>query len=111
MAIKNLDEARRQQKKLNRFKVKKSSIALLAAIMILFSITVFACVLPNYAAAAKFNEEAENLRNSIAEMEQESDEIARSLEDEDKLFEKIAREEYGYCKPGEKVYYNSSFGE
>ena len=26
-------------------------------------------------------------------------------------FEKIAREEYGYCKPGEKVYYNSSFGE
>ncbi len=111
MAIKNLDEARRQQKKLNRFKVKKSSIALLAAIIILFSITVFACVLPNYAAAAKFNEEAENLRTSIAEMEQESDEIARSLEDEDKLFEKIAREEYGYCKPGEKVYYNSSFGE
>lgn len=111
MAIKNLDEARKQQKKLNRFKVKKSSIALLIAIVLLFSITVFACVLPNYAAAAKLNEEAENLRTSIAEMEKESDEIARSLEDEDKLFEKIAREEYGYCKPGEKVYYNSSFGE
>ena len=32
-------------------------------------------------------------------------------EDHDEYFEKIAREKYGYCKPGEKVYYNSSFGE
>lgn len=111
MAIKNLDEARKQQKKLNRFKVKKSSIVLLAAIVLLFGITVFACVLPNYTAAAKLKEETAILSARIAEMEKESDEIARSLKDEDKLFEKIAREEYGYCKPGEKVYYNSSFGE
>lgn len=111
MAIKNLDEARKQQKKLNRFRPKKSSVALLAAIVILFGITVFACIVPNYTAAAEFEEEKAALSAKIAELEEESIEISKSLKDEDALFEKVAREEYGYCKPGEKVFYNSSFGE
>ena len=51
-----------------------------------------------------------DLKNLI---DKESAEIQEILDEEnhDEYFEKIAREEYGYCKPGEKVYYNSSYGE
>ena len=37
--------------------------------------------------------------------------LCRNKKDHKEYFEKIAREKYGYCKPGEKVYYKSSFGE
>ena len=39
--------------------------------------------------------------------------IAETLKEEnhDEYFEKVAREQYGYCKPGEKVYYDSAYGK
>lgn len=112
MAVKDFNEARqKQQQEKRKIRPHKTHIAIFAAIVILFSITVLACVVPNYTAAAKYNEEAAKLESEIAALNDESAGITKDLKNQDKLFEKIAREEYGYCKPGEKVFYNSSFGE
>ena len=54
----------------------------------------------------------EQLANDYAELRKENEELQRFLEDEnhDEYYEKIAREEYNYAKPGERVFYDSSFG-
>ena len=46
------------------------------------------------------------------EIKNENEELKRFLEDKnhDEYYEKIAREQYGYAKPGERVFYDSSFG-
>ncbi len=112
MAVKDFNEAKqKQQQEKKKFSFHKTQIVIFAAIVILFSITVLACIIPNYTAAAKYNEEAAKIQNEISVLNEESAEITNDLENQDELFEKIAREEYGYCKPGEKVFYNSSFGE
>ena len=46
------------------------------------------------------------------EIKNENEELERFLEDKnhDEYYEKIAREQYGYARPGERVFYDSSFG-
>lgn len=111
LAIRDFSEAKKQQQKNKKLHISKVRVALAALIVAVFGITVFACVIPNYAAAAEYNKEAARIESQISELNQESEEIKNDLKNQDELFERIAREEYGYCKPGEKVFYGSSFGE
>ena len=80
--------------------------------VVMTTMLVSQCV-SNYVRAAEYNREAAEIENLAESVSEESAEISETLKEENHqaYFEKIAREEYGYCKPGEKVYYNSSYGE
>lgn len=108
MAVRDFASAKKSSKK---FRPTKTKIFVFCCIVAFFSIIVFGCILPNYAKAAEYKQEAAQLLENKADLDEESTQILDSLDHKDELFEKIAREEYGYCKPGEKVLYNSSFGE
>jgi cell division protein FtsB len=74
---------------------------------------LFGKISSNFIKLNDINKEIDAIDTSISQLDEESDEILEILNEKnhDEYFEKIAREEYGYCKPGEKVYYNSSYGE
>lgn len=108
MAVKEFKAAKKGYKKTPAQRVH---IAIVIAAVALFAVTLFGCIMPNYSAAAEYEEQIEQLEMKKAALEAESEEISDSLGNEMELFEKIAREDYGYCKPGEKVFYGSSFGE
>ena len=111
MAVKDFNEAKKQQKKAEKRKPHKVQIAVVVLAVFAIGMAVFGVIIPNYVAAAQYNEESARIENRISELNSESSEITDSLKNTDELFNKIAREEYGYCKPGEKVFYSSSFGE
>ena len=107
MAVRSFNEAKKAKKtELNKVHVAIIFVAV-AMVALLFS----QCI-ANYARAAEYNREADEIENMATSVSVESSEISETLKEENHqaYFEKIAREEYGYCKPGEKVYYNSSFG-
>ncbi len=108
MAVKEFKAEKRSHRKTA---TRRVHIAIAFAVVALFAVTFFGCILPNYSAAAEYDEQIEQLEMKKAALEAESEEISDSLENETELFEKIAREDYGYCKPGEKVFYSSSFDE
>ncbi len=111
MAVKDFNEAKKQQKMAERRKPHKVQVAILLVAVFAIGMAVFGVIIPNYVAAAQYNEELARIEDRISELNSESSEITDSLKNTDELFNKIAREEYGYCKPGEKVFYSSSFGE
>lgn len=108
MAVRSFNEA----KKAKKTEIKKVHIAIIFVAVVLVTLLFSQCV-TNYARAAEYNNEASELESAAVSVSVESSEISETLKEENHpaYFEKIAREEYGYCKPGEKVYYNSSFGE
>lgn len=108
MAVKEFKSAKKSHKKIAS---RRIHLAVVFAVVALFAVTLFGCILPNYSAAAEYEEQINQLEVKKAALEAESEEISDSLENEMLLYEKIAREDYGYCKPGEKVFYRSSFGE
>ena len=108
MAVKEFKAAKKSRRKTASQRVH---LAIVIAVFSLFAVTFFGCIMPNYSAAAEYDEQIAQLEAKKAALEAESEEISDSLENEMELFEKIAREDYGYCKPGEKVFYSSSFGE
>lgn len=108
MAVKEFKSAKKSHKKIASRRIR---LAVVFAVVALFAVTLFGCILPNYSAAAEYEEQINQLEVKKAALEAESEEISDSLENEMLLYEKIAREDYGYCKPGEKVFYRSSFGE
>lgn len=107
MAVRNISEAKPKKKK---FRKVHYLWVLLVAVAVLF---VFTSLAQNFIKLSDLNSRIAAINNEIVELDNESGEIQKILNDKDHrdYFEKIAREEYGYCKPGEKVYYNSSFGE
>ncbi len=107
LAVRNISEAK--PKKKQRRKVHYIWVVLVVcAVVFAFSSLAF-----NYVEYKKLAQEEAQINQEITRLDEESAEIKEILDSEnhDDYFEKIAREEYGYCKPGEKVYYNSSFGE
>ncbi len=107
MAVRNINEV-----KPNRKSISKYHIVLILVIALMSTFVITKCV-SNYARAAEYNREASEIEAAATAISEESADISETLkaENHEAYFEKIAREEYGYCKPGEKVYYNSSFGE
>lgn len=107
MAVRSINDAKPKKKKLR--KAHYLWIMLVAGT----AIFVIASIAQNYIEYRQIKSEVSAVNAEIAALDKESEEIEKILSDDDHsdYFEKIAREEYGYCKPGEKVYYNSSFGE
>lgn len=107
MVVKNISDAKPKKKKFR----KVHFLWILLAVM--GFMVLFGKISSNYIKLAQLDKEIQDIQQQITDLDAESDEIRDILDDEnhDEYFEKIAREKYGYCKPGEKVYYNSSFGE
>lgn len=107
MAVRNINEVKPSKRSISKY-----HIVLIFVIVLMSTFVISKCV-SNYARAAEYNREAEAVEAAATSVSRESADISETLKEEnhEAYFEKIAREEYGYCKPGEKVYYNSSFGE
>lgn len=107
MAVKSINDAKPKKKPIRKFHLLWILIAIMGFMVL------FGKISSNYAKLSEINKEIEAIDDSISQLDEESNEILEILNEEnhDEYFEKIAREEYGYCKPGEKVYYNSSYGE
>ena len=112
MAVRHIDEAKKLQVQKEPRRIKKFHIVLAAAMILLFG-TAIGTTAVNYAKAADYKEQISLINNEASEVSAESSEIAEILREEnhDEYFEKVAREQYGYCKPGEKVYYDSAYGK
>ena len=111
MAVRDFREAQQKQKK-QKNKVRKFYVVWFAVAVVFCSVVIGTCA-SNYSKAAEYEEQAVSVSREIRKLNKETKEIAVTLrkENHDEYFEKIAREEYGYCKPGEKVLYDSSYGE
>lgn len=107
MAVKNISDAKPKKKKIRKVHFLWIVLAVMG-IMVLFG-----KISSNYIKLGELNKEIDAVKQEITELDLESEDIKEIINEEnhDDYFEKIAREKYGYCKPGEKVYYNSSFGE
>ena len=107
MAVKNISDAKPKKKKFRKVHFLWIVLAVVGFMVL------FGKISSNYIKLGELNKEIEAMQQQITELNEESADIKEILdeEDHDDYFEKIAREKYGYCKPGEKVYYNSSFGE
>lgn len=107
MAVRNINEAKPKKKKFHKVNI------LLGTFFVLISVIAFSVFFTNMEKANAFEDEYNDLFVKTQQLQANSLEIEEILNDDDhyEYFEKIARENYGYCKPGEKVYYNSSFGE
>lgn len=90
---------------------QKHSLLLLLLILAFVGVIAVGCIM-NYAQAANNSRQATRLESEVSALQKENEELQRFLEDEnhDEYYEKIAREEYGYARPGERVFYDSSFG-
>ncbi len=108
LAVRNFSEAKKARKK----ELKTVHLIMIFVAVVLTTLLFSQCV-TNYVRAAEYEREAAEIESLATSVSVESSEISEILKEENHMayFEKIAREEYGYCKPGEKVYYNSSFGE
>lgn len=107
MAVKNISDAKPKKKSISKFHL------LWILIFVMGFMVLFGKISSNFVKLNELNKEIAAIEADITELDMESAEIQEILNEEnhDEYFEKIAREEYGYCKPGEKVYYNSSYGE
>ena len=107
MAVKSINDAKPKKKPMRK------SHLLWILIAVMGFMVLFGKISSNFIKLNELNKEIAAIDESITELDKESAEIQEILNEEnhDEYFEKIAREEYGYCKPGEKVYYNSSYGE
>lgn len=112
MAVRHIDEAKKLQAEKEPRRIKKVHIVMAAAMILLFG-TAIGTTAVNYAKAADYNEQISLINEQASMVSAESAEIAETLKEEnhDEYFEKVAREQYGYCKPGEKVYYDSAYGK
>lgn len=106
MAVKEFVPAKKSKKPQKRSVIGFIAFALFACLAIV------GCVV-NYSYAASNNAEAAKVSSECESVKEENDELEHFLEEKnhDEYYEKIAREQYGYAKPGEKVFYDSSYGK
>lgn len=107
MAVRNIKEAKRPKRKLH---VSKYLWILIVVLIIASGIGKYYI---NKEKTAEMQMQIKQTQEEIAVLNAESADIEAILDDEDHLefFEKIAREDRGYHKLGEKVIYGSSYGE
>ena len=107
MAVKNISDAKPKKRKFRKVHFLWIVLAVMGFMVL------FGKISSNYIKLGELKQEIATMEQDISKLDEESADIKEILDEEnhDDYFEKIAREKYGYCKPGEKVYYNSSFGE
>ena len=105
MAVKQFVPAQKTKK------VQKHSVILFILVAAFVCLAVAGCIV-NYVHAADNNAEATSMSQKCDELKTENEELERFLQDKnhDEYYEKIAREQYGYAKPGERVFYDSAYG-
>ena len=91
---------------------QKHSLFLFLIIAVFVCAIAVACIL-NYSAAAQNNRKAQQAESQYSEVLEDNSNLESFLNDEshDEYYEKIAREKYGYAKPGERVFYYDSSDE
>ncbi len=107
MAVKDIKEAGKKKKR--RYITDYFWIAVVA----FFVVGLITSVISDARHTSDINSQLAAVNAEITEVENQNDEIREILEGGDYLgyIEKIARENYGYCSPGEDVYYNNLYGE
>lgn len=90
-------------------KVKKLLAVLTAAGIIIFSVCIG---FKNYAKARAYDANSEEISSKCQDVQTQIEEKEKLIDGEgfDSYCEAIAREKYGYAKPGETVIYNSAYG-
>ncbi|MBQ7862631.1 MAG: septum formation initiator family protein [Clostridia bacterium] len=104
MAVKEFRPAK------SRFKIKYKKTYLVLLILFMF-VSVF-CVgirINNDAAIADYERQIAEVQEKVDKLSGENDEYTAVLTSTDRsaYYEKIAREVYGYAKPGEYVFYKT----
>ena len=94
----------------SRFKIKYKKTYLVLLILFMF-VSVF-CVgvrLNNDAAVADYERQIAEVQEKVDKLSSENSEYSAVLTSTDRsdYYEKIAREVYGYAKPGEYVFYKT----
>lgn len=99
--------AQTPKRKINR----KSSIILIVAIVLFVGFFAVQCII-NYTQAKDNKSEADAIDAQISAIAAENETKENFLKEEnhDEYYEKVAREDYNYGKPGERVFYDSSVG-
>lgn len=91
---------------------QKHSFILIIGGSVLAIIALIVCF-SNYYTVHNNNKEIEKISSEISEVSENNDKLESFLADDnyEDYVEKVAREQYDYAKPGEKVYYDSSYGK
>ena len=95
----------------SRFKIKYKKTYLVLLILFMF-VSVF-CIgirINNDAAIAEYDRQIAEVQEKVDKMSAENGEYTAVLTSTDRsaYYEKIAREVYGYAKPGEYVFYKTA---
>lgn len=87
--------------------------AFVFAVIVALIVTTVVVKVLNDAKANEFGDLTDEVTSECSEVQNEISEKNQLINGEgfDEYCEKIAREEYGYAKPGENVIYDSSFGK
>lgn len=107
MAVRNINEAKRPKRRVHFVKY------IWIVIVVLIIASGISKYYVNKVKTREMRQEIEQVQTKIDDLDAQSTEIKEILDDDDHLefFEKIAREDRGYHKQGEKVIYGSSYGE
>lgn len=91
---------------------KRSFSILLCMLVIVFVSVIAVSSIMNYRTAREYQAQAAQKEKEAQEKLEENEALERRLNEEnlDEYIEKIAREQYGYMRPGERVVFDSSFG-
>lgn len=91
-------------------KLKRAAAIVFVCVLLVFTVVVSAT---NFAKADSINRQTQDLEEECSLVQQDIAEKTALIAGEgfDYYCEKIAREKYGYAKPGENVIYDSSFGK
>ncbi|MGN0468318.1 MAG: septum formation initiator family protein [Acutalibacteraceae bacterium] len=89
--------------------LKRTLIVISAVVLILITVTISAF---NFSKASAYKESADEASSACEEIKNDISKKEELIEGKgfDDYCEKIAREKYGYAKPGEYVIYDSSYG-
>ena len=100
-----------QNKAISSQKKRKHSVLLFLFALLFVSVIMAGCIV-NFTKVAADNREMAEISQEIEKAQAKNEELKHFLKDEnhDEYFEKIAREEFGYAKPGERVFFDSSYG-
>ena len=92
-------------------KIKNRKHSIILAVLFCALVCYFVATLISLQSQVRAQEKnVDNLKNQYQQQLDDNSELQRLIEEgnESEYIEKIAREQYGYAKPDERVYYDSS---
>ena len=104
------ESSRKKTKNISKKAVKRTAIAIFLVVTVLSTIIISVY---NYSKASALKQSTLDAANEVSAVQEDIAEKSALIEGEgfDEYCEKIAREKYGYARPGEFVIYDSSFGK